>query len=168
MTFEPASKPRLTFEAVTWGDFEELAALRIAAMRDSLTRIGRFDLDRARERLRNSFCPEETLVLAVEGERIGFYALRRDHHAWSLDHLYLHPAWQSHGIGSLVLDRLCGEADRCGATIRVGALRESASNRFYMRHGFRVAREEEWDIYYERSAQPHRAEIEPDGSSRPV
>src|SRR4051812_15453151 len=35
--------------------------------------------------------------------------------------------------------------------IHVGALKESASNRFYERHGFLKTNESEWDIYYVRS-----------------
>ncbi|HEY1049927.1 MAG TPA: hypothetical protein VGE39_09240 [Prosthecobacter sp.] len=40
----------ITYSSVTIDDFEELAALRIAAMRPSLEHLGRFDPARARER----------------------------------------------------------------------------------------------------------------------
>jgi len=42
----------LTFVGVTLADFDELAALRIAAMRESFESVGRFDPERSRERLR--------------------------------------------------------------------------------------------------------------------
>ena len=67
---------------------------------------------------------------------------------YSLDHLYIHPEYQSRGIGSTVLKLLLGKADLKGLTIKVGALRGSDSNRFYQRHGFRKNWEDEWDIYY--------------------
>lgn len=38
--------------------------------------------------------------------------------------------------------------------MRVTALRDSASNAFYRRHGFAQTRESEWDIEYERAAEP--------------
>ena len=41
----------LTMRKACESDFEALVALRIAAMRDSLERVGRFDEKRARERL---------------------------------------------------------------------------------------------------------------------
>lgn len=63
----------VVFSTVTAADFDELAALRIAAMRDSLERVGRFDLERARERLRKSFYPEHTRFVILDGQRIGFY-----------------------------------------------------------------------------------------------
>jgi len=52
---------------VAEGDFEELAGLRIAAMRESLERMGRFDPERARERLRSSFVPERTRFVVLGG-----------------------------------------------------------------------------------------------------
>jgi len=66
---------------------EALVAIRIAAMRESLERIGRFDRQRARERFLAGFDP---------------------------------------------------------------ALRASAANRFYERHGFELERRSEWDDHYVR------------------
>lgn len=42
------------------------------------------------------------------------------------------------------------EADAAMLPIRVGALRESDSNRFYARHGFELVEQAEWDNYYVR------------------
>ena len=67
-----------------------------------------------------------------------------------LDHLYLTPAAQGHGVGSAVLQHICREADARGLPIRLGALRDSDANRFYQRHGFAQTGEDAWDIYYER------------------
>jgi GNAT superfamily N-acetyltransferase len=142
---------RVTFFPVTAADFEELAVLRIAAMRDSLERVGRFDPVRARERLRKSFYPEDTDFIRLDGENIGFYTFRRVEDGFFLDHLYVLPACQSRGIGTLVIQRLLLRSDALHLPVRLGALRDSASNRFYQRHGFRSTGEDEWDIYYHRS-----------------
>lgn len=141
---------RLTFAAVAPDDFDELAALRIAAMRDSLQRVGRFDPQRARERLRNSFHPEHSQFIVFDGARIGFYTLRPANDAFHLDHFYIDPSCQSRGIGSCVLRRLLSIADVRRMPVHLGALRDSPSNRFYQRHGFVPTREEEWDVYYTR------------------
>jgi len=37
--------------------------------------------------------------------------------------------------------------------VQVGALKESASNRFYQRHGFVLESEGEWDNYYVRPSE---------------
>lgn len=142
--------PRISSSPVTAEDFEELAALRIAAMRESLERVGRFDVNRARERLRQSFYPEATQFILHDGEKVGFYTFRLVEGGFRLDHLYIHPAQQSRGIGSSVMMRLCATADEKQCPIRLGALRESASNGFYRRHGFQVESEDAWDLYYVR------------------
>lgn len=139
----------ITFASVSNDDFEDLLALRIAAMRESLEAVGRFNPERARERLRKSFYPEHTAFIVVDGQRIGFYTFRpADGGGLQLDHLYVHPNFQSRGIGAEVLRHLLALADASKTTVSLGALRDSPSNRFYQRHGFVKTSEDEWDIYY--------------------
>ena len=133
------------FTSVVDADFEELADLRVAAMRESLERVGRFDPVRARERLRSSFRPEYTRFVEFEGAKVGFYAVSPSSEGLQLDHLYVHPSYQSRGIGGAVLRTICAEADERGLAVLVGALKESASNRFYQRYGFAMTSESEWD-----------------------
>ena len=138
----------VSFTAVSAGDLESLADLRVAAMRESLERMDRFDPVRARERLRKSFQPAATWWIARDGERVGFYALREAGDTLSLDHLYLVPGAQGQGIGGKVLDHLKAEATGRQRPIVVGALRQSASNAFYLKQGFTCFAEEAWDLYY--------------------
>jgi ribosomal protein S18 acetylase RimI-like enzyme len=153
MTQPPIStlSDRITFSGVTTADFDELVALRIAAMRDSLEHVGRFDPERARERLRNSFYPEHTAFIVLSEERIGFYTFRPADDGFHLDHLYVHPDSQSRGIGSHVIRHLLSRSDALRMPVHLGALRESPSNRFYQRHGFIRTAEDDWDIYYLRT-----------------
>ena len=154
-----STQPNFLLEDVIEADFDVLAGLRIAAMRDSLERIGRFDATRARERLRKSFSPQSTQFIVLGGKRIGFYALRECDGHLALDHLYIHPEHQGRGIGSAVLRLLLAKADLKGLAIKVGALRGSDSNRFYQRHGFRKISEDEWDIYYIYGGDWKRQEV---------
>ena len=142
----------ITFLPVSAADFDALADLRVSAMRESLERVGRFDPVRARERLRGSFSPEHTRFIALEGAKVGFYAARPSAEGLHLDHLYIHPSHQSRGIGGTALEAICKEADVRKVSVLVGALKESASNRFYQRHGFQAVGEGAWDIYYVRPA----------------
>lgn len=48
------------FEQSGEGDAQALATIRVAAMRESLERIGRFDPDRARRRFLDTFSPDHT------------------------------------------------------------------------------------------------------------
>jgi GNAT superfamily N-acetyltransferase len=133
-------------------DFEELVALRLEAMRESLERIGRWDAQRARERFHANFVPELTHHILLHGKRVGFVAVRRSAQALALEHLYVRPGHQGQGVGAAVLALLFREADARRLPVRVGALRGSDSNRFYLRYGFSLVEESEWDLYYSRPA----------------
>lgn len=138
------------FRAVTAGDGEALATLRVDAMRESLERAGRFDPVRARNRFLNSFSPPDTHEIAVGGERAGFFVLKWQGPSLLLDHLYLKAEWQNRGIGAAVLRHVFARADDLQVDVRVGALRGSPSNRFYARHGFELVEQVDVDNYYVR------------------
>ena len=149
-------------------DFEALVAIRIEAMRESLERIGRFDPVRARERFLAGFEPEHTRHIVAHGQHVGFVVTKPTAGALHLDHLYILPTWQGQGFGSSVLQQVFSEADAMGLPIRVGALRESASNRFYLRHGFELVEQAEFDNYYIRAAKkPAMTLVRPASSHLP-
>lgn len=125
-------------------DFEDMLALRIEALRESLTRLGRFSPDVARARLRSQFRPEWMQHLVVGGERVGYFTVEPRESELRLHHLYLKPATQGQGVGGWVLDRIKSR----GLPITLAALRDSRANGFYLRHGFKVVEEQEFDIEY--------------------
>ena len=149
-TSRPSRQVKVSLTPVEPGDAEALVQLRIEAMRESLERIGRFDPARARERFLSGFSPEHTRHIEFEGRRAGFVVVRPQADCLLLDHLYIHPTSQGQGIGASVLADVIEEATAQGLAIRVGALRESDSNRFYTRHGFQLIEQTEFDNYYVR------------------
>jgi GNAT superfamily N-acetyltransferase len=142
----------IALAAATERDAEALVSLRIVAMRESLERIGRFDPARARERFLSTFQPQHTRHILVDGERAGFVVVKPVDDDLLLDHLYIDPRFQNRGVGRNVLATVFAEADAKRVPLRVGALRGSDSNRFYLRHGFVLVKEDEWDNYYVRPA----------------
>lgn len=140
----------VTLAPVAHEDLETLVALRIDAMRESLERIGRFDPVRARERFVSGFSPGHTRHIVSGGQRVGFVVVKPGDGELLLDHLYVRPGAQGCGIGAAVLALVFAQADATGLSVRVGALRESASNRFYLRHGFRLVDRGEFDNQYVR------------------
>ena len=95
-------------------------------------------------------------ILHVEqqnGELVGFVVVVPREHDWLLDHLYIHPSAQGLGIGSWVLGQVLAEADAQRRPVSVTALKHSDANRFYLRHGFVLQAEGEWDLYYLRPAR---------------
>ena len=142
--------PHIGFAPVTEADFEDLLALRIAAMRESLERLGRFDPQRARERFRAGFEPQQLRRILVDGRPVGCVALKPEADGWRVDQFYIAPEAQGRGIGGLVMQRLIAEA--AGRPMRVAVLKRSDANRFYQRHGFVLQSESEFDLEYLRPA----------------
>jgi GNAT superfamily N-acetyltransferase len=142
----------ITLSPASNADAEGFAALRVLAMRESLERARRFDPQRARERFLSTFAPEFTRHILVEGSRAGVVVVKPDEDGLVLDHLYIDPGYQGRGVGAAVLAEVFAEADAKRMQLRVTALRGSDSNRFYVRHGFALVREAEWDNYYLRRA----------------
>ena len=147
----------VTFAHTTGGDVETLVQIRIEAMRESLERIGRFDPTRARERFLASFDAAYCRFILVDGAKAGFVLIRPETDHLQLDHLYIAPAYQGKGVGAAVLDAVLADADAQALPVRLGALRDSDSNRFYQRHGFVKTGEGEWDIYYTREPRARAA-----------
>jgi GNAT superfamily N-acetyltransferase len=145
-----AAQTGFALEGASGGDFEGLLALRLRAMRESLERLGLYDEQRARQRLADSFTPEHTKHIMVDGRRVGFLVLKPLSHVMRLNHLYIDPPFSGRGIGHQVLEWACGEADRVQLPLELCALKGSDANHFYLRHGFVVTGEGEWDFDYVR------------------
>ncbi len=117
-------------------------------MRPSLEAIGRFDVERARARFTDTFDPSATWHVVHEGQRVGVLVVRHQPEGLLLDHLYIEPGSQGQSLGASVLQHVFAWAEELGCTVRVGALKGSRSNDFYLRHGFKPERAGEWDNYY--------------------
>jgi GNAT superfamily N-acetyltransferase len=138
----------LSFAPTTVADAGALVAIRIEAMRESLERVGRFDAVRARERFLSSFQPLDTRFILLNDEVAGFVVIKSEAEYLILDHLYIRPVFQRQGIGVFVLQELFARAVAENKSVRVGALKGSESNQFYVRHGFKLVESAEFDNYY--------------------
>ena len=148
-------KSKLSFEQASLADGDALATLRIEAMRESLEHIGRFDPARARDRFLSNFDPEFTQHIIFDGQRVGFVVVRPQPNGLLLDHLYVRPSYQNTGIGTALLANVFARADAGDLSVRVGALKDSKSNSFYLRHGFTLVEQSEFDNYYLRVPVKH-------------
>lgn len=150
----PVSPP--TLATVRDEDFEDMLVIRIAALRRSLERLGRFDPQVARARLSAGFMPQYMHHIEVDGSRAGFVTLRpmpsAEKPTLKLEHLYLLPRAQGRGAGSWVLQWAKAQAQAAQSDIALSALQESDANRFYLRHGFVTTGASDFDIDYRWSA----------------
>jgi GNAT superfamily N-acetyltransferase len=135
-------------------DVEQIAELRAVTLRPDLERLGRYDDRRARQRLRDGFAAEHTSVIEVEGAFAGCVALRPADDAYWLEHFYIEPRLQGHGLGSAVLAKLLERCDRELIVVRVNVLHGSPARRLYERHGFTVVTETPIDIFMLRTPGP--------------
>ncbi len=148
-----AGAPSFRLSPAAPSDLERLTDVRVAAMRESLERIGRFDPLRARRRMIEQFRPEHTRLIWRGEVFAGCVALGPDGPGWlRLEHFYIHPDCQGAGLGADVLAALLAESDAQALAVKLTVIRESAANRFYARFGFAETGRDEVDIFYERGA----------------
>ncbi len=136
-------------------DVEAVAELRAVVLRADLQRLGRYDEQRVRQRLRDGFAPAHTWVIEVDGAFAGSVSLRPAEDAHGdphlvLEHFYLAPHLQGSGIGTAVLRGLLERCDREGTPVRLNVLQGSPARRLYERHGFTVETEDPVDVFMVR------------------
>ncbi|MFC8449124.1 GNAT family N-acetyltransferase [Kitasatospora sp. NPDC057223] len=132
-------------------DMEPIAELRAVVLRDDLERLGRYDEERVRQRLRDGFSPERTTIVLAGGEAVGCFTLRPEPDGLWLEHFYLDPRQQGRGLGSAVLRTVLAGADREGTDVRLNVLQGSAARRLYERHGFTADSEDAVDVFMVRA-----------------
>ncbi|MFC9329759.1 GNAT family N-acetyltransferase [Kitasatospora sp. NPDC057015] len=135
-------------------DVEPVAELRAVVLRADLERLGRFDEQRVRQRLREAFVASHTRVIEVDGAFAGCVALRPAEDAHWLEHFYLAPHLQGRGTGAAVLRELLDRCDRDGVPVRLNVLQGSPARRLYERHGFTLDSEDAVDVYLVRPPAP--------------
>ncbi|MER7077551.1 N-acetylglutamate synthase, GNAT family [Saccharopolyspora kobensis] len=136
--------------AASEADVEAVAELRAVVLRADLERLGRYDEQRVRQRLRDGFDPSCTQVIEVDSAFAGCVALRPAEDAHWLEHFYLDPRLQGSGIGSGVLRLLLEQCDRDGLLVRLNVLQGSPALRLYERHGFFIESEDPVDVFMAR------------------
>jgi GNAT superfamily N-acetyltransferase len=128
-------------------DMETIADLRAIVLRDDLTRLGRFDEEKVRQRFRNTFDPVHTWIIEADSFFVGCIAFKPMLEGYLLEHFYIHPNYQGAGIGSQVLQGLLAQDDVKGRRVTLNVLQGSAARRLYERFGFKVDREDPVDVY---------------------
>ncbi|SDL02503.1 L-amino acid N-acyltransferase YncA [Nonomuraea maritima] len=135
-------------------DVERVAELRAVVLRPDLERLGRYDEQRVRRRLRDGFAPEHSWLITVGGYFAGSVALRPDGDTYWLEHFYLTPETQGAGIGSAVLRHLLDRCDHEHTPVRLNVLQGSPARRLYERHGFTPETQDEVDVIMLRTPPP--------------
>lgn len=136
--------------AAVTADIEVIAELRATVLRADLERLGRYDEQRVRQRLRDSFSPQHTSIIMIDRELVGCVTIRPADGLQWLEHFYLAPHRQGQGLGSAVLRTVLDGTDAQGMTVGLNVLQGSAARRLYERHGFVVEAQDPIDVFMMR------------------
>ncbi|PKQ89080.1 GNAT family N-acetyltransferase [Paenibacillus sp. BGI2013] len=137
----------ITMRQAVQADQEQLADLRALVLYDDLTRLGRYDDVKVRERFRNTFNPAQTQIIEVEGSMVGCVALKPKSEEYLLEHFYIHPDYQGQRIGTQVLNMLLEQDEVQGKRVILNVLQGSPARRLYERFGFILDSEDEVDVF---------------------
>ena len=88
----------------------------------------------------NLWRPEDTKIITLKREDIGWVEFRWTGDELFLKQLYITPKHQRQGVGSQII-RLLNEEAKTAKSMALFVLKNNPAYRFYERHGFEVARE---------------------------
>ncbi|WP_203073836.1 GNAT family N-acetyltransferase [Falsiroseomonas ponticola] len=131
-------------------DFEPMLALSIRVMREHLERVGRFDPDRRRSRMRKQFDAGILRVIEAGGDTLGCVGIEPDGPDVEIHSLFLDSAHQGQGLGEAVFRAI--QAAHPGRSFWIEVLKESPARRFWERLGFAVIDEKPFDWVMRRPA----------------
>lgn len=129
-------------------DIDWLVELRAEVLRPDLERLGRYDPQRVRDRMRDAFRPENTRIIVVDGSDAGSISVRDEADARWIEHFYLAAGARNRGIGSAVLRRIIGGED--ARPFKLNVLQGSPARRLYERFGFTAYEEDDVDVFMMR------------------
>jgi len=142
--------PAWSLRPATTDDASWMAELRAVVMRPDLERLGRFDESRVRQRFLDAYRPETTSVVEVGGSTAGLVAIRPEPGELWVEHFYLAPEHQGHGLGGSILEHLLQTRVEA-RPFRLNVLQGSPARRLYERHGFTLESEDEVDVWLIRT-----------------
>ena len=137
-----------TLRPVGEADFEPLLDLSIRVLRADLDRVGRFDPDRRRNRMRAGFDPATLSAIECEGRLAGCIAAVPAADHVEVHSFYLDSDMQGRGLGAAVFAAIA--ARHPGLPLRIEVLKGSAVHRFWEKQGFVRTGEQAFDWLYER------------------
>ncbi|WP_373232051.1 GNAT family N-acetyltransferase [Cohnella sp.] len=138
---------QITLRQSRHSDVETIANLRAIVLRNDLTRLGRFDEQKVRQRFRDAFDSDHTWIIEADYSFVGCFAFKPTLEGYLLEHFYIHPAFQGKGIGSQVLKNLLGQNNVKGKCVTLNVLQGSPARHLYERFGFQVDSEDPIDVY---------------------
>jgi GNAT superfamily N-acetyltransferase len=143
-------RPLYTLRSAQEEDFEFLVKLDVLAMREYVERAWGFSYQRQRAYIRESFVPEISRIIVVEGQPAGYLYVNETTESVKVVDLKLMPAFQGRGIGRAILAAEIAAAAAKGLPLTLSVLKVNPARQLYERLGFRVFGENETDLWLRR------------------
>ncbi|AHC19524.1 MULTISPECIES: GNAT family N-acetyltransferase [Paenibacillus] len=151
---------RFTLRQSHNSDIESIANLRAIVLRNDLTRLGRFDEEKVRQRFRDAFDSVHTWIIEEDSSFVGCIAFKPRLDGYLLEHFYIHPSYQGKGVGSQILKNLLEQNHVKGKHVTLNVLQGSSARRLYERFGFKIEREDPIDVYMYLIVEGHSKTVE--------
>ena len=143
----------VTLRAATKDDADFLYSLHRAAMQAYVAQTwGQWDEAWQSQYFQQHFDPSARQIIVLHGQDIGTFSVIRQVTDIFLNDIELLPAYQGHGIGTQLIQRLIDEARQTGASITLQVLKVNPARRLYERLGFSISGET--PTHYQMSATP--------------
>jgi N-acetylglutamate synthase-like GNAT family acetyltransferase len=133
----------IRFRPATEADFEYVLDLSIRTMRTHLERIGRYDPERRRARMRQHLDAGSLHMIERDAATLGCCGLYDRGERMELHSVFLEPALHGRGLGADIFAAL--RAAHPGRAWWIEVLKESPARRFWERQGFVLTGEAPFD-----------------------
>jgi GNAT superfamily N-acetyltransferase len=134
-------------------DLDFCADLYFSEM-DRTIRDLNLDLTKHAAGFRQRWHPQQVRIITLDGADIGWMQSRIESDALFLGQLFVAPAQQGRGIGTMIVRRLIEEAAGDRRAVTLGMVKTNPAMRLYQRLGFRTTHEDERKFHMRRDPDP--------------
>jgi ribosomal protein S18 acetylase RimI-like enzyme len=132
-------------------DFDFCARLYFSGM-DKIIRELKLDMALQTADLRNRWDASEVEIITSDGEDVGWMQSSIQDDARFLKQIFIDAAFQRRGIGTDIIHRLIGRANRANQPVTLGVVKINPAQHLYERLGFRTTHEDDRKFYMRREA----------------
>jgi ribosomal protein S18 acetylase RimI-like enzyme len=130
-------------------DFDFCADLYFSEMARTIRELN-LDLAKQAANLRQHWELQQVRIITGDGDDVGWVQSMIEGDALFLGQLFVAPAHQGHGVGTIIVRRLIEEAACERRAVTLGVVKTNPALRLYQRLGFRTTHEDKRKFYMRR------------------
>jgi len=146
MEHAASGPPAITLRPATPADRAWVARVYLAAMRDTLARIG-LSPGQQPGLLDAQWNAAEVRIISAAGREVGWVQVAPAEGAVFVRNICVDPPYQGLGIGGTVLRMVLADATRHGRAVTLGVVKGSRAQRLYRRLGFVQTHDDAVHVY---------------------